>query len=102
MPNGMTPWPRLTFQTASQTLSASPAGAQISKPRSPVKPVRETMDRHLADLRPTEAEVGQRRRPPERGREEVARARALEREDGPILGDVVDLDVEPADQRSSK
>ena len=30
MPIGITPWPRLAAQTASQTFSASPAGTQIS------------------------------------------------------------------------
>ncbi len=41
-PNGITPWPRLAAQTASQTLIAAFAGTHSSKPRSPVKPVRET------------------------------------------------------------
>ncbi len=41
-PIGTTPWPRLAAQTASQTASALRAGIHSSKPRSPVKPVRET------------------------------------------------------------
>ena len=41
-PIGTTPWPRLAAQTASQTATALRDGIQISKPRSPVKPVRET------------------------------------------------------------
>jgi hypothetical protein len=47
-PIGMTPRPRLASQTASQTVRASSAGAQISKPRSPVNPVRDTMTGTLA------------------------------------------------------
>ena len=40
-PNGMTPRPSAAAARASQTARASPLGAQISYPRSPVKPVRE-------------------------------------------------------------
>ena len=33
-----------------------------------------------------------------RARQQVARARALDGEDAPVVGDVLDLDVEPADE----
>ena len=48
IPIGITPWPRLPSHTASQTVSASAAGTHSSKPRSPVKPVRETRTGTLA------------------------------------------------------
>ena len=95
IPNGINARGSPTFQMASQTLRAAAVGTQTSYPRSPVYPVRET-------ITSTPRELGADDREYPRSAIAGARRRGSRATGGPgwrgcpVLGDVLDGDVERA------